>query len=857
MYDYRIKLLEIDKIRPTEQHSSAYADALSTEVKITGVWTHPLLVDSKEYALMDGHNRFSAAKRLGLKTVPVILLDYEDPAVQLQSWRPGHTFKPEDVWRAARTGELLLPKSTRHVISAQLPFCRCHIEDLRDEKRAGEMLLPAESHPTRAQVLNADYHSFGRKLEIATLSANALDIESPETMAPHPHLRLMLQEDPAMAALLPSIPCRIALGRSTSFPFEVQSERLLLLPPSLLSNSASLSIAARWGIEAISVLQTKKTDVRRLAAILRYGAILIHRTSQNARELLLGGLPKNVAAEIWGTKAASPSDEILNWMAQLLKLPTPTIAKQPLEILPLESPVEEILISNGDSRLVIDPNTGKNRYGITARPRPEAVHFSSSTASSISDYGFLFCDLLRRDLLSAALDDVDDIHGLRAQLSHATIAEIFNMLGEDCEEHDGVLAASGTDTEVLALLLARAADPTQNLVNLLISSGESGRGVKLAGTGRYFDEYGATGVAVEKGGRIWPDFEAETVDIDIRDDRGKVLPLESLDEAFLQAGREALANGARVLAHVLLGSKTGLYGPSKDAVNALVGLAPDRVDVVVDCCQFRASYEELTACLSRGWMVQVSGSKFLTGPPFSGALLFSRGFRDRLEHVESLFAGARGIGFAEDWNKWWSTRIPKSAGTPTFGAPFRWLPALLEAKLLNLVPKALREHAFKSFCDTVRARLDNSIYLRAVDIGKQDQANDFQRYSIVSFEVLARNWDGTLRPLGEHACRQIFTILNSDASAMLSNIPASEKTILGQQFHIGQPVVLGRNGHQKTVLRLVIGARFFNIIGHAGAGAILAALESEISDLMRAIDKLEILAENWWKIAIERQPLSS
>ena len=49
------------------------------------------------------------------------------------------------------------------------------------------------------------------------------------------------------------------------------------------------------------------------------------------------------------------------------------------------------------------------------------------------------------------------------------------------------------------------------------------------------------------------------------------------------------------------------------------------------------------------------------------------------------------------------------------------------------------------------------------------------------------------------------------------------------------------------MLRLVIGMRFFNIIGHAGPGGVAAALESESSDLLRAIDKLEHLAENWWR----------
>jgi hypothetical protein len=51
------------------------------------------------------------------------------------------------------------------------------------------------------------------------------------------------------------------------------------------------------------------------------------------------------------------------------------------------------------------------------------------------------------------------------------------------------------------------------------------------------------------------------------------------------------------------------------------------------------------------------------------------------------------------------------------------------------------------------------------------------------------------------------------------------------------------------VLRLVVGARFFNIVGHAGPGAIEASLASEIADALRAIDKAELIAEHWHDIA--------
>ncbi|MGA8380343.1 MAG: hypothetical protein WB710_04345, partial [Stellaceae bacterium] len=68
--------------------------------------------------------------------------------------------------------------------------------------------------------------------------------------------------------------------------------------------------------------------------------------------------------------------------------------------------------------------------------------------------------------------------------------------------------------------------------------------------------------------------------------------------------------------------------------------------------------------------------------------------------------------------------------------------------------------------------------------------------------------------------------------------------------HIGQPVTLaiGADRRELSILRLVVGARFFTIVGYAGAGAVEAALESEISDAIRAIEKLELVAMRWPEI---------
>jgi hypothetical protein len=452
------------------------------------------------------------------------------------------------------------------------------------------------------------------------------------------------------------------------------------------------------------------------------------------------------------------------------------------------------------------------------------------------------------------IDGSHSVHDTRSTLSDAIIGELAKMCALTRDVCDGVIAPSGTDTEVLAVQMARAADPSTRLVNILISPEETGRGVKLAGKGLFFDPISATGAPIEMGAEIWPGAEIDVVEIPIRGEDGNRLPSEALDAAFLEAGHKALESGARVLAHVLIGSKTGLCGPTAKAVEMLIALAPDRVDVVVDACQMRVDHTVLGDYVTRGWMVQVSGSKFITGPPFSGAMLFPSLLRDRLEGVRDLMRP--GIGYAEDWSAAWAAELPPSTVEPAFGAPFRWLPALMETKLLEHVPDALRVHIFDRFRDEVTARLSRSSCFSVLSSAANDAAptletqihgGQFAHHSIIAFQIKARLWDESQIALEEAQCRKMFELLNADATHLVPEASQAVQSMLSQQFHIGQPVALGEGDHKRAVLRLVLGMRFFTIVGHAGPGSVTAALNSEISDLIRAIDKLEIFSENWWR----------
>ncbi len=179
-------------------------------------------------------------------------------------------------------------------------------------------------------------------------------------------------------------------------------------------------------------------------------------------------------------------------------------------------PLESILVRGGDSRLTIDPISGLNRYGVCPRPRPEAIHFSSSTASAISEHGFLACELLRRwarDAVRAGMSEDQ----MRASVMDAIARRLEDLLGLDETNSDVVILPSGTDAELATVMMATAASGQRRLTSILIAPDESGRGVRMAASGQYFDSESSNGVAISKGARAFGGPEPVVLEVPIRD----------------------------------------------------------------------------------------------------------------------------------------------------------------------------------------------------------------------------------------------------------------------------------------------------------------------------------------------------
>lgn len=669
-----------------------------------------------------------------------------------------------------------------------------------------------------------------------------------DVVVPEPSLRGALLEDPSLAALLGGFRGMLEWD-ATARGLLVHPDGRIGLLPALLGNPRALAAAARLGMELAEIWSMPaERRAARCAAALCYA-----RSLPDTREpALMDALPPALAMLLAEATAEAGLDATAaRALSPLLgESATCEVADAPASWLTspvaLSVPLELALAEAGDTRLRVDPVRGLNRYGTAPRPRPEAIHFSSSTASSVSDYGFLLCDKIRRRLLRQRDEGEASAWD---RLAAGVRGEIANLLGLAPSDADVVLAASGTDTELLAVLTALAANPTRRLTNVLVAPEESGRGVALAGAGRFFDESTAAGIAVKMGEPAWPDRLIETRCLPIRDLKGRVRSTEAIVADLRDEVVKALSAGDHVLVHVLLGSKTGISAPPLEVVDALRRGHEEQVDVVVDACQLRITPSLLGALARRGWMVQITGSKFLTGPAFSGALIVPAAMRARRAAVAAFLAAAPAVGRPEDWPAPWQSRTDREERPPdSYGLLYRWIAALGEAALLAALPRSLCKHAFQRFRTALHERLEASPVLvpmptpdrHLADLG--EEAPGLAARSIICFSPRIEDADGSRRLASLEECQLLFECLNSDVSSRLEGLDETESGLARRAMHIGQPVALRTDSAEApVVLRLVVGARFFTIVGYPADGDHEGALRAEIGDAVAAIAKLEFL----------------
>jgi hypothetical protein len=118
-------------LRPHEDVVEGRVRGLADQILLDGFIRYPILVDSKTLVVLDGHHRLAAAKLLGLRFIPAILVDYDGDCVSVTSWRDGVTVTKDMVREHGLKGNLMPPKTSRHRVYFEVPEVGVPLEVLR------------------------------------------------------------------------------------------------------------------------------------------------------------------------------------------------------------------------------------------------------------------------------------------------------------------------------------------------------------------------------------------------------------------------------------------------------------------------------------------------------------------------------------------------------------------------------------------------------------------------------------------------------------------------------------------------------------------------------------------------------
>ena len=452
--------------------------------------------------------------------------------------------------------------------------------------------------------------------------------------------------------------------------------------------------------------------------------------------------------------------------------------------------LEDLLTEGGDERIAVEAPTGLNRYGCPPSPQDSAAEFGSSTASVISARAYLAVQELAERL--SAYPSPQAAYAAEAPRLRERLAGLCGL--PPAAAADIVLGASGTDLHLIAAELARG--PAQGaLTCILPDPAETGRGVANAVRSLRFGEQSPHGGAACPGEPCDGLKPGRIVAIALRTPEGQPRPAADIDRDASQACTEAVALEGRALLVLADVSKTGLIAPTQACALALKSRWGDALTVLVDACQFRITAVTLAAYLAQDFLVALTGSKFVGGPAFSGALIIPQRSAARLR-AHPLAAALGDYCGRQDWPSDYQGRA-ELEDRPNLGLLLRWEAALHELAAFRALPPETVDAFVATFASRIAEAIDAAPGLEALAAPELDRLPPRHwDASPTIFPFLVLGPDGPLPP---HRVLALYRRLQC---------PAPGDPSAPWAIHLGQPVAVGYRGERPmSALRLSLSAR--------------------------------------------------
>ena len=508
---------------------------------------------------------------------------------------------------------------------------------------------------------------------------------------------------------------------------------------------------------------------------------------------------------------------------RIVRAPDPATAAEPPS-------TAELLCLGGDGRIHLDTAGRANRYGCAPRPDDALVAFGSSTASTVSCEAFAAADRLRSRLVQALEHAPSE--AVYARETARIRAELLGLHGLEGQGVEVVLAPSGTDLHLFAGQLIAAGSATP--LAIIPEESETGSGVPAALAGRSLPAPSHSGGASAA---------AALAALDVRSVAARgpdgAPRLRAAVDADVEALAEAAAREGRPVLLVLIDvSKTGLVSPSPRCALALAERFGGQVTVLVDACQLRLTAQTLQAYLDGGAMVALTGSKFLTGPAFSAALLIPRALAATMS-TRSLPPALQAVSARADWPSGWVAGRGMQPGA-NLGLLVRWEAALEELRRFADVSDGQAQAFAAGFGCGVRQAFDAHPELDPLETGPVER--DFggglgwDRLRTI-FPFLLRRASGGW--LSRAETLQVYRLMRRDLGAVAPSRPSTARAAASSRIELGQPIAVGRrDGVAVHALRICLSSRLI----HQATGGDPRAAARILEDVRLALAKAAWLA---------------